>query len=82
MKLRDATQQLNQKNFHTSSFMYFAFFLRIHQDNFFQRGFETVRVQFVSGNIIVSCSVSCNLSIQLRFIQVNFLHVQSSDLTF
>ena len=32
--------------------MYFAFiFLRMYQDYFFQRGFESVRAQFLLGNI-------------------------------
>ena len=28
MKLRDANLQVNEKNFHTSSFMYFAFIFK------------------------------------------------------
>ena len=55
MKLRDASLQVyeKKKHFHTSSFMYFCIhFLRIHHDYFVQRGFESVRVQFLSAKVV------------------------------
>ena len=52
MNLRDANLQVNEKNFHTSSFMYFyGHILRIHYDYFFRRVLESVQTQFISGNI-------------------------------
>ena len=129
MKLRDAKLcklQVNEKTL--SRILRHAFclrfhrihhFLRIHHDYFLQRGFESVRAQFFSGNInekqcclrssrrevlykkialrdkVFSCefcriskttfsyrrlpvtaSVICKLPVQLRFIQVNFLHAE------
>ena len=52
MKLRDANLQVYEKKFHISSFMYFAFILyeRITITSS-ERGFETVRAKFLSGNI-------------------------------
>ena len=47
-------------------------FLRMNHHCFFRRGFESVRAQFLS----VKSSVTCNLSVQSRFISVNFLHVE------
>ena len=39
-------------------------FLRMHHDYFFQRGFESVRAQFLSAE----SSVTCNLPVRSRFI--------------
>ena len=52
MKLWDANLQVYEKKFHISSFMYFAFILyeRITIMSS-ERGFETVRAKFFSGNI-------------------------------
>ena len=122
MKLRDAKLcklQVNEKNSstHTPSCILPSF----SHDYFFQRGFESVKAQFLSGNIngklcylwtsrpellykkgvlrdpaqVFSCefckiskktfsyrrlpvaaSVICNIPVQLRFIQVNFLHAE------
>ena len=50
--------QVNEKNSFTHtpscilpSFLGIHHFFRIHHDYFFQRGFESVRTQFLSGNI-------------------------------
>ena len=54
MKLRDANLQVYEKNSFTypPSFNIFCFhFLRTRRDYFFRRGFENVRVKYLSGNI-------------------------------
>ena len=52
MKLRDANLQVNEKNSftHPPSYILSSFSQNTH-DYFFRRGFESVRAQFVSGNI-------------------------------
>ena len=52
MKLRDANLQVYEKKFHISFFVYFAFILqeRITITSS-ERGFETVRAKYFSGNI-------------------------------
>ena len=80
MRLRDAqrlvpTCKLTKKTLSHILLHTFCFhFLRIHQNYFFRRGFESFRAQFLSGN--VSGKQCFNLPVQLRFIRVNFRHVE------
>ena len=55
-------QLYGTKLFCTFSFMYFVFiFFRMFQDCFFRRGFESVRAQFLSGNISLISGNKCYL---------------------
>ena len=52
MKLRDVNLQVNEKTLsHILLHLFCLHFLRIHYNYFFQRVFESVRAQFLSGNI-------------------------------
>ena len=76
MKLRNANPQLYEKSSsHILRHVFCLHILRMHLDYFFRRGLGSVRAQFLSRNVSES-SVTCNLPVRLRFIQVNFLHVK------
>ena len=71
MKLRDANLQVHQKNSFTylSCNIFCVHSLRTHHDYFFQRGFESVRAKFLSGDISKKyIIVTCDLPVLLRFI--------------
>ena len=68
--MRDANLQVYEKTLsHILFHLFCLHFLRTHHDYFFGRGFESVRAQFLSGNISEKY-VTCNFSVPLRFIQV------------
>ena len=58
-------------------------FLRIHYEGFFQRGFKSVRAQFLSILLVIYCSITIHLSqlsscliLHLTFFWVQFLSNQ------
>ena len=53
MKLQDANLQVYKKKnlSHILLHVFCLHFLRMYHDYFFQRGFESVRAKFLSGNI-------------------------------
>ena len=57
-KLQDVYLQLYP---HLPSCIWSSFFLKMHQDYFFRRGFESVWAQFLSGNISLISRKLCYL---------------------
>ena len=80
MKLRDVNLQVSEvyekKLFHTFYFMHFAFiFLESITIISFEEALKVCEHNFIQ-EILAKSKVTCNLPVQLRFIQVNFIHVE------
>ena len=77
MNLRDANLQLWEKKlFHTSYFMYFVFNFSEYIKNTSSEEALKVREHNFFQEIYTESTVTCYLPVQLRFIPVNFLHVE------